>query len=146
MKKIIHHLTIKATPETVFDAIATQKGLSRWWSKVVDAEERLGGIVKFTFLGDFHPHMKITELDRPHAVGWTCVDGHDPWKDNTFRFTVAADGEGASLHFTQDYARELSDEQYGVYNYNWGFYLESLRRLCEEGVGAPFDPATGTSR
>ena len=31
------------------------------------------------------------------------------------------------LRFTQDYAVELSDDDYGIYNFNWGYYLESLR-------------------
>lgn len=145
MKKIIHHLQIKVAPEQVFDAIATGQGLSRWWSKVVEAEERVGGLVRFTFIADFNPHMQITALDRPKAVGWRCVGGHEAWADNTFRFAIGAEGDGASLHFTQDYARELSDEQYGIYNYNWGFYLESLRNYCEGDRGKPFDPATGKS-
>lgn len=145
MKKIIHYLQVKSSPGAVFEAVATQDGLSKWWSKVVNADERVGGLVKFTFLGDFHPHMEVTELDRPTAVGWKCVAGHDAWAENKFRFLIAADGDGASLHFTQDYARELSDEQYGTYNFNWGYYLESLRQLCEEGRGKPFDPAAAKS-
>jgi hypothetical protein len=32
---------------------------------------------------------------------------------------------------------------YGTYNFNWGYYLNSLKRLCEEGVGTPFDPEAG---
>ena len=42
------------------------------------------------------------------------------------------------LTFTQDYARELSDEVYGIYNYNWGYYLESLKQYCETGRGKPY--------
>ena len=145
MKKIIHHFQIKASPETVFDAIGTQSGLSKWWSKVVEAEETIGGIVKFTFIDVFNPRMKITEYDKPNVISWTCVSGHEPWAENIFKFLIKTDGPDASLHFTQDYARELSDEQYGTYNFNWAFYLESLRQLCEEGRGRPFDPATGKS-
>ena len=40
--------------------------------------------------------------------------------------------------FAQDYARELSDEVYGIYNFNWGYYLNSLKQYCEKGVGVPF--------
>ena len=42
--------------------------------------------------------------------------------------------------FSQDYARELSDEVYGIYNFNWGYYLNSLKLLCEKGSGVPFTP------
>jgi hypothetical protein len=36
-----------------------------------------------------------------------------------------------------EYARELDDVNYGIYNYNWAYYLESLRKLCETGKGEP---------
>ena len=42
------------------------------------------------------------------------------------------------MQFTQEYAQELSDEVYGVYNFNWGYYLNSLKQLCEKGAGVPF--------
>ena len=37
--------------------------------------------------------------------------------------------------------RELSDDAYGTYNFNWGYYLESLRLLGETGTGKPFQAA-----
>jgi hypothetical protein len=47
--------------------------------------------------------------------------------------------------FIQSYSRELDDVQYGIYNFNWGFYLDSLRMYCEEAKGKPFDPKNGRS-
>jgi hypothetical protein len=43
------------------------------------------------------------------------------------------------VRFWQRYATELDDDAYGVYNYNWGYYLESLRLLCETGTGKSFN-------
>jgi hypothetical protein len=42
------------------------------------------------------------------------------------------------VRFWQYYARELSDDAYGNYNFNWGYYLESLRMLTSAGSGKPF--------
>jgi hypothetical protein len=42
------------------------------------------------------------------------------------------------LRFWQDYAIELDDDAYGIYNFNWGYYLESLRLHCTTGQGKPF--------
>ena len=47
------------------------------------------------------------------------------------------------LQFVQEYAQELSDETYGTYNFNWGYYLNSLKLLCETGEGTPFGPPAG---
>lgn len=72
-------------------------------------------------------------------LGWRCVAGHEPWQDSSFRFEVAAQDDGrAKLRFWQEYAVELADDYYGVYNFNWGYYLESLRLLCATGTGKPF--------
>jgi hypothetical protein len=47
--------------------------------------------------------------------------------------------DGATkLRFRQEYANELSDDDYGTYNYNWGYYLEILRLYVEAGAGKPF--------
>ena len=43
----------------------------------------------------------------------------------------------------QQYAQELSDETYGTHNFNWGYYLNSLKLYGETGTGTPFFPPTG---
>lgn len=138
MKKIIHVLQIHTTPEKVFKAIATADGLSNWWSTNVQSEEKVGGIVDFKFLGDFNPDMKITALTEPSEVGWQCVAGHDKWQDNRFSFELAVSESGTQLKFVQEYANEISDIDYGIYNFNWGYYLYSLKDYCETGKGKPF--------
>jgi predicted ester cyclase/uncharacterized protein YndB with AHSA1/START domain len=138
MKTILHTVDIDASPAEVFEAIASEKGLSEWWTTKVTAEDRIGGIIEFTFMPVFNPRMEITERDEPRLVAWKCVGGHEPWTDNTFRFEIEPRGEGAVLFFRQEYARELSREEYGRYNFNWGYYLDSLQLLVETGRGKPF--------
>ena len=142
MKKILHAVNVQATPGAIYEAIATERGLAGWWSTQVKADIQVGGIVDFTFVDDFNPDMEITALEKPRLVAWKCVGGHEPWADNTFRFQIEPRDEACMLLFEQEYARELSDEQYGIYNFNWGYYLNSLKLLCEKDVGAPFDAST----
>lgn len=138
MKKILHAVEITAPRSKVFNAITTQEGLSNWWTTKVTVEEGVGGLIDFRFVGDFNPDMKVTHLEPDQAVHWQCVDGHDYWLDNTFSFELNDKGDNTLLMFTQIYARELSDEDYGTYNYNWGYYLGSLKAYCETGTGKPF--------
>src|SRR5712691_13102243 len=141
MKQIIHAVQIHVPPSSVFNAITTEVGLRGWWTKRVTAEEEVGGVIRFTFAGDFNPHMKQVILDPDRKVVWQCVGGHANWLDNTFTFTLTERNGETMLIFGQDYARELTDEVYGIYNFNWGYYLNSLKRFCETGTGVPFDPA-----
>ena len=141
--KIIHHvLDVDAPAASIWSAITEQAGLAKWWSTRVKAPTAaVGARVEFTFAGDFNPHFEISEIDPGVELHWRCVGGHDPWRDNTFRFQLVSLEDGRTkLRFWQDYAVELSDDAYGVYNFNWGYYLESLRLVATTGTGKPFDP------
>ena len=140
MKTIIHAVHVHAPPARVYYALTTASGLSGWWTTRVEVQEGVGGVIRFTFHGDFHPHMKQTSLDHNRQVRWTCVAGHKNWQGNTFAFTLHERNGETLLQFVQEYAQELSDETYGTYNFNWGYYLNSLKQLCEEGSGSPFVP------
>jgi hypothetical protein len=69
----------------------------------------------------------------------------EQWADNTFAFTLAGADGGTHIDFRQHYANELSDDDYGTYNYNWGYYLESLRQYLETGTGKPFQADARTA-
>jgi uncharacterized protein YndB with AHSA1/START domain len=137
--KTIHHVFDTSVPrEKVFTALTTREGLAGWWTPNVKAETAVGGLVEFTFAGDFNPVMRITVLEPPALLGWECTSGHEPWAENNFRFELHDHDGGTRVRFWQEYARELSDDAYGIYNFNWGYYLESLRLLGETGTGKPY--------
>jgi len=137
VRQILHSVHIHAAPSAVYDALTTAAGLRGWWTSDVAITD---SVIRFSFAGDFNPQMKQTAL-KPQLIEWRCVGGHENWKDNTFRFALT-DRHGETLvMFLQDYARELSDEIYGNYNFNWGYYLNSLKRFCETGAGTPFSAA-----
>lgn len=155
MRTIHHVLDIDAGDSAVWTALTERDGLAGWWSDQLDMDPAaVGTLIRFTFAGDFNPVMEITEIsDGTAAAGtaaasgdgggrrlrWRCVDGHANWQDNTFVFEPVPLGDGRTrLRFTQNYATELSDDDYGIYNFNWGYYLESLRLLCTTGAGQPF--------
>jgi steroid delta-isomerase-like uncharacterized protein len=99
-----------------------------------------GGRIDFRFGPDFNPLMQVTAADPATGVRWECVGGVEQWADNTFEFALA-DHDGATrVRFRQEYATELSDDDYAVYNYNWAYYLESLRLYCTTGTGQPYRP------
>lgn len=140
MKTILHVFDVDSTRDKVFKALTTQEGLSNWWTTEVTVNPGVGGLIDFQFFSDFNPDMKVTQLEQDQAVHWTCVGGHDKWQDNTFVFQLKEVDGKTRVTFTQEYARELSDEDYGIYNFNWGYYLESLRLYCTTGEGKPFAP------
>jgi uncharacterized protein YndB with AHSA1/START domain len=140
LKSIHHVVDIDASTATVWGALSEAERLPGWWStKVRTADAALGNQVHWTFAGDFNPVMEIIALDSGRELQWRCVAGHDPWKNSTFRFELhEPEATRTRLRFWQDYAIELDDDAYGIYNFNWGYYLESLRLCASTGAGKPF--------
>jgi hypothetical protein len=141
MKTIHHVVDIDAAPGRVWSALTDPADLAGWWSTKVEETggSGVGSRLNWTFFGDFNPVMEITAIEDGTGVDWVCVSGHEPWQDGQFRFRIAGTGDGRTrLRFWQEYAIELADDYYGVYNFNWGYYLESLRLLCVTGTGKPF--------
>jgi len=139
--KTIHHVVdVDSRISAVWTALTEPDRMAGWWStKVTTPPAAVGAQVHWTFAGDFNPVMQIVTLDEPKDLVWRCVSGHEPWQDGLFRFLLADEDAGHTrLRFWQEYAVELADDYYGVYNFNWGYYLESLRLLCATGIGKPF--------
>ena len=139
MRTIIHTVHIRVAPEAVYRALVTEAGVTGWWSTRATLHPGEGGVIEFTFVGDFNPHMKQLRLREAESVEWRCIAGHANWQDNTFTFALRNAGSETSLRFVQEYSKELDDDTYGTYNFNWGYYLGSLKKLCEEGAGTPFE-------
>jgi len=142
MREIHHVVDIDAEPVRVWWALTEHEGLTGWWSTELDTSPAAPGVQqRWTFAGDFNPIIEITELIDQQRVSWRCLRGHDNWNDNEFSFELHTLDDGRTrLRFWQHYAVELDDDSYGVYNFNWGYYLESLRLLVTSGAGKPFVP------
>ncbi len=137
MRNIIHVLPIKADPETVFQALSTIEGLKSWWTGNVEGETKREAHITFRFVKGFNPVMKVLKM-KQQQVEWRCVSGARDWLDAMIDFYIIPTDEGVKLKFQQNYARLVDDDTYGVYNHNWGYYLDSLRLFCEEGTGKPY--------
>jgi hypothetical protein len=140
VKTILHAFNIDADAEKVTAALTTVDGLAAWWSTRVAGAATAGEVINFTFGDDFNPDMRVADT-RDGVVVWECVGGHQPWADNVFRFEFS-DTAPVAMVFHQEYARELDDIAYGTYNFNWGYYLDSLRLYCETGTGKPYAATT----
>ena len=148
MKTIHHVVDVDADALVVWAALTEPDRMAGWWSTRVEAPPvtAVGTHTAWTFDGDFNPVMETVAFEAPDELVWRCVAGHDPWQDSIFRFRVAAAGERRSrLRFWQEYAVELADDYYGVYNFNGGYYLESLRLLCVTDTGKPYQPQRTTT-
>ncbi len=140
MKTFHHVLDIAAPRDAVWNALITTDGLAGWWFTEVEAPAPTeGAVIRFTFEEGFNPEMEVTSLDDRASLEWRCTAGYEPWADNTFRFELGELDDGRTrLRFWQHYAVELSDDAYGIYNFNWGYYVESLLEHVTTSTGRPY--------
>lgn len=141
MRKIIHFFDILSSEETVYDALTTIKGLSGWWTTDVSGEMAVGKVIEFTFISQFNPQMLILSLIPTTRVEWKCLDGHDLWKGDVLTWNLEEDEDCTHVMLTHELVNEeVDDEDYGMYNFNWAYYLNNLTDYCEHGKAKPFKP------
>ena len=138
MPSIKHYLPIKAHPEEVYNAINQTKGLKGWWTAEAKADEKVGGTAEFIFGERYYNKMKITNLLNNKKVEWKCLEGDKEWIGTTFLFELEEKDEYTILRFSHNNWREETDF-FASCNYNWGYYLKSLKQYCETGEGTPFN-------
>jgi uncharacterized protein YndB with AHSA1/START domain len=135
MREIIHSVEVAADAEVLDEAITTREGLSQWWTKKVEKD---GDRIRFTFEKGFNPVMRVEQHEPGKVVAWSTES--EPWTESSIRFELAEREGKTGVLFRHQYAHELPDEMFGVFNFNWAYYLESLRLFCETGSGKPFTP------
>jgi uncharacterized protein YndB with AHSA1/START domain/quinol monooxygenase YgiN len=129
--EIKHQISIKAAPEKVYAAIATQAGLCGWWTADTKADEKAGGKADFGFdkRGTVF-RMNIERLDPGKSVVWSC-HGDDPqWNGTLLTWTLSPEGGGTTLRFTHSQWKSMSD--YCVMcNSTWGELMYRLKDYVE---------------
>lgn len=145
---ICHELEIAAPPETVFNAVTTAEGLASWWTTGVSGDPApAGGLIRFTFRGPFNPAMRVTAFDPPVRVEWQGAGDHEAWGSRTsIAFALRAAGSGTTVRFRHVLGPDAERETAASANFNWGYYLDSLRMFCETGQGKPFQPDNPRAR
>ena len=135
MAQIILNLVIKATPEKIYEAITTEKGLSNWWAKKTIAKPEVGFVNEFTF-GNDRNEIKVTKLTPNKRVEWNCITAIEEWIGTDISFDIEEKDGRAILRFTHTGWKAMTDT-YAVCNYHWAMFMKSLKSLCETGTGTP---------
>jgi uncharacterized protein YndB with AHSA1/START domain len=138
MADILHQVPIAAEPHAVFKAITDQAGLACWWTEAVEAEEEVGAVARFSFEGgDVVMLMEITKLEEAERVEWQVLDPAPPeWKGTSVTWELAPTDEGTRLLFGHRHWQSTAGS-FAAINYNWAYYLTSLKQYLETGKGFP---------
>jgi uncharacterized protein YndB with AHSA1/START domain len=131
MAEIRHLIPIEAPPSKVYAALATQAGLSAWWTADSVAEDKVGGKAEFGFEAKAVTfRMSIETLDPPRRVVWKCHGDNPEWNGTTLTWRIEPKDGGSLLHFTQSGWREMTDNV-AMCNSTWGELMYRLKGYAE---------------
>ena len=139
MPDIRHRVAITAPIESVYEAVATPEGISRWWTRDgVRGESSEGSKLQF-FFGQPDPAavMEVTRLDPEGHVSWNCIEGADEWVGTRLTFDLTRNDDQTVVLFTHADWREPV-EFMAHCSARWAYFLLSLKSLLETGRGTPF--------
>jgi uncharacterized protein YndB with AHSA1/START domain len=139
MAHIHHQMPIKAEKRIIFEAITSQKGLSKWWTKDCIAQPVLEFVNQFKFGDALENHMKVIDLQPDKRVEWECIKSVEEWLGTRVIFEIIEKDGMNFLNFLHS-GYENEDEFFASCNFNWARYLISLQNFCEKGKGSPFNP------
>jgi uncharacterized protein YndB with AHSA1/START domain len=135
MIEIYHCLEINAPLKKVYWAVTEKEGLSGWWTKSLDADNKAGSVSTFRFKSGAFNKMKIMNIS-PDKIEWECIDGHSEWIGTKITFNLRKYREQTRVCFSH-YNWKTQSEYTGECSFHWAQYLVSLKKLCETGSGMP---------
>jgi uncharacterized protein YndB with AHSA1/START domain len=136
MPDILHRVGIKATPDAVYTALTTIKGLSGWWTSDTRGEPAAGGTIQFRF-GEHRTDVKVLDLKRGELVLWEVLDANAEWIGTKIRFELQQQGDVTFVRFTHENWKNPTDFMRHC-STKWAVFLVSLKGMIEAGAGAPF--------
>ncbi len=131
-------LLVDALIDVVYRAVTEQEGLAAWWTRETVAAPEVGAIIQFKFGDRYLNKMKVLTIEPDSVVEWECVEGDEQWIGTRFKFDLEKQGDQTLLRFSHTGWRDMTDF-YAHCNYQWGYYLKSLKSFCEKGKGTPFE-------
>lgn len=141
MVNIIHRVGIKADIQKVYDALATTKGISDWWTNDTSGEAEIGKIITTRFhtlegaeIGSMQ--FEVKKLEPRKEVRWQFVEGPAEWIGTEVIFELHQDESYTIVLFKHiNWSEEVEFKAHC--SMKWAVFMLSLKQLIENGEGNP---------
>lgn len=134
-------IAIAAPMCNVFEAIATDEGLSRWWASSATGSGPAGATIVLGFSGLKETiTFRIDSETYPTSVTWTCLrhTGLPDWDGTTVVFEMAEPASDSTVLSFRHIGLVSDLDCYDQCHAGWDHFLASLRSYSESGIGTPF--------
>ncbi len=141
MADVLHQVGIKTSPQDLYQALTQETGIKAWWSEHTKAAAKVGHVNEVSFYGNAVTFkLKVDRLDPGKKVVWVVEGGPPDWANTAITWTISEHEGQTMLHLAHRGFASTAGNFAGI-NYNWGWYLTSLKFYLEKGEGMPHTDA-----
>ncbi len=138
---ISHRIGIKAPIAKVYETLSTVTGVTRWWTREVTGESKIGGAFEVRFLNSDgvckgSMDIRVVSLQPDSRVQWQFESGPAEWIGTNVTFALKQEAEHTIVLFSHNGWREAV-EFTSHCSMKWATFLLSLKQEVENGLGLP---------
>src|SRR5260370_10354925 len=93
---IVHSVDIETTPDRLYEAITTKKGLAGWWTPQVKAEPMMGALHEFHFTGTTLK-FRVDKLQPALHGAWSSAQVPPDWEGTQVLFAITPEDDTINL-------------------------------------------------
>lgn len=141
MVHIIHRVGIKAPIAKVYQALATTKGISDWWTKDTAGTSEIGKSVTVRFHTPEGKEVgwmdfEIMTLKPAETIRWRFTSGPEEWIGTEVKFDLHEENDFTIVLFSHlNWAEEVEFKAHC--SMKWAIFMLSLKSLLETREGRP---------
>lgn len=138
MNEIRHRVGIKATLQSVYEAVYRPSQLTGWWAASASGSGELGTQIELSFPGYPDHVWEIVELSAGERVRMKFVLGPEPWRGSELPFDFDDAGSQVFVTLTHTTAPTTPKDAVQYFWTKWPMFLVSLKLFLETGNGMPY--------
>ena len=136
MATIYHTMRVKASPQTLLQAMTTDEGITSWFTPTIDGSITNGNTATATFSNGIVIKFEVQQDGNSSRVHWKLVDGPGSAKNASATFDLQDLGNGESrVNFEYSGLLE-TDKALTTCNTLWGMLMGRLKTYAEHAVSA----------
>jgi activator of HSP90 ATPase len=138
MADVLHQVGVNSSSKELYEILTTEEGLQSWWSQHSDID---GAKVTVSFYNGMVTFvLNVAESVPGEKVVWEVEGGPPDWADTTITWTISEHEGQTMLHLAHSGFASTAGN-FAAVNYNWGWYVTSIKFLLEKGEGMPHTDA-----
>lgn len=137
------HIYINADKNRVFDVITKQ--IDKWWTESSNKINKVGDKLVVQFENDSFWEMVVVDYSPGISTEWKVINANhnleslskkDEWKNTSVKWEISEEVKGSKLSINhKGLIPKL--ECYDICVSGWDYFLESLKKYIESGLGTP---------